>query len=276
MTEALVIEGLSVRLGGRLAIDGVNLTVAAGEVVGIVGANGGGKTTLLRAALGLAPRSGGESRLGGRSVERLSETDRARLAAYLPQIRDVAWNLPAWRLVALGLPRVGAAQARDAAIAALGDLGVASLADRGVLDMSGGERARVLLARMIVTGAPLLVADEPAAGLDPDAQFLVMELLRDQAAKGVAIAVSLHDLTLAARGCDRLAVLANGRLVAFDKPDRAITPEILGSAFGLEGGLVPTPHGQVVAVTRRYRPPASGGVGGAAAIAGPGATNDGR
>ena len=248
--DALTLDTLSVRLGGRLALDRVSLAVAPGEVLGIIGANGGGKTTLLRAALGLTALVGGEARLAGRLVSRLSLPERARLAAYLPQDRDVAWNLPAWRLVALGLPRLGATRAREVAMAALAGLGVAGLADRGVLDMSGGERARVLLARMIVTGAPLLIADEPAAGLDPDAQFLVLELLRAQAVRGAAVVVSLHDLTLAARGCDRLAVLASGRLVALGSPVQALSPAILKSAFGLDGELISTRHGVVVSTKR--------------------------
>ena len=251
MSAALRVEAISVRLGGRLALDGVTLEVRPGEILGVVGANGGGKTTLLRAALGLVPLCAGESALGGRNVARLPETARARLAAYLPQTRDVAWNLAAWRLVALGLRSSPTpAAARPAVMTALTDLGVADLADRGVLDMSGGERARVLLARMIVTGAPLMIADEPAAGLDPDAQFLVMTLLRAQAARGVAVVVSLHDLTLAARGCDRLAVLVGGRLAALDVPERALAPAILRQAFGLHGALIDTPHGPVIAASR--------------------------
>jgi iron complex transport system ATP-binding protein len=255
MTEVLALTDVTVRLGGRLALDRVTLTARGGEVVGVIGANGSGKTTLLRAMLGLSPLAGGEARLDGRPVARLSDRERAALAAYLPQSRDVAWNVPAWRLVALGLRRrMSGSLARKTAIDALGGLGVAGLADRGVLDMSGGERARVLLARMIVTAAPLLVADEPAAGLDPDAQFLVMELFRAQALRGAAVVVSLHDLTLAARGCDRLAVLANGRLVACDVPTRALSAEVLGNAFGLDGELVATRQGSVVAVARGYRP----------------------
>jgi iron complex transport system ATP-binding protein len=274
LTIALAIDNASVRLGGRLALDSVSLTVRAGEIVGLVGPNGGGKTTLLRAALGLTPLAGGEVKLGGRAVASLKESERARLAAYLPQGRDIAWNLQAWRLVSLGLPRLSGSAARDASIAALEGLGVAGLADRGVLDMSGGERARVLLARMIVTGSPLLLADEPAAGLDPDAQFLVMDLLRTQAARGAAIVVSLHDLTLAARGCDQVAVLTEGRMMTCDIPAVALSPKILRHAFGLEGELVSTPHGPVIAVARGYRPPELGGAG-ATTTEGPGA-RDGR
>ncbi len=102
----------------------------------------------------------------------------------------------------------------------------------------------------LLAGHDVLVADEPAAGLDPDAQLQVMELLRSRAAKGSAVVVSLHDLTLAARGCDRLAILAAGQLVALGPPEQALSPDILRQAFGLDGGLIPTRFGSVIAATR--------------------------
>jgi iron complex transport system ATP-binding protein len=239
-----------VRLGGRLVLDAVTLDVAAGEVVGVVGANGAGKTTLLRALLGLAPLSAGEARLAEQPVASLSEKARAALVAYLPQDRRVAWNLAAWRIAALGAVDRPAGVARDAALAALNEVGLSDLADRGVLDMSGGERARVLLARLMATRAPLLVADEPAAGLDPEAQLLAADLLRRQADAGRAVLVTMHDLTLAARHCDRLAVLGAGRLLIAAPPREALTPEILATAFHLDGALIDTPAGPVVAARR--------------------------
>jgi iron complex transport system ATP-binding protein len=126
-----------------------------------------------------------------------------------------------------------------------------AIAERGVLDMSGGERARVLLARLLATRAPLLVADEPAAGLDPDAQFLSLERLRARAEAGAAVMVTLHDLTLAARACDRLAVLHAGRLRALAPPARALSAEILAEVFGLEGALVESAAGLTLAARRR-------------------------
>jgi iron complex transport system ATP-binding protein len=116
-----------------------------------------------------------------------------------------------------------------------------------VLDMSGGERARVLLARLLATGAPLLVVDEPAAGLDPDAQFLAMARLRARAEAGAAVIVTLHDLTLAARSCDRLAALSEGRLRAVGQPAQALSPEILAEVFGLDGAMMHSPAGPVLA-----------------------------
>jgi iron complex transport system ATP-binding protein len=250
MTAALELIDAGVMLGGRQALAAVTLAAAPGEILGVIGANGSGKTTLLRAALGLAKLDGGEATLGGRAVGALTELERAGLAGYLPQERRVAWNMPAWRIAALGAAHQPPAEARRLALAALDQVGLADLAERGVRDMSGGERAKVLLARLICTGAPLLVADEPTAGLDPDAALRVMEVLRRRAQAGSAIVVTLHDLTLAARGCDRLAVLAAGRLVALAEPTEALRGEILATAFQLEGGLVDTPSGPVVAARR--------------------------
>lgn len=251
MTAALELLGAGVDLARRPVLAGVTLNVAPGEVLGILGANGSGKTTLLRAALGLIPLKRGEARLAGRPIGSLSEIERASLAAYLPQERRIGWNMPAWRVAALGALQRPPGVARRVAFEALARVGVGHLADRGVRDMSGGERGRVLIARLIATGAPLLIADEPAAGLDPDAQFLVMDLLRERAAAGAGVLATLHDLTLAARSCDRLAILAGGGLVGVGPPAEALNPETLSAAFGLDGELIDTSAGPVVAVRRR-------------------------
>jgi iron complex transport system ATP-binding protein len=239
-----------VRLAGRAVLDGASLMVAPGEVLGVVGPNGAGKTTLLRALLGLAPLAAGAAELGGRPVAGLGEAQRAGLAAYLPQERRIAWSLPAWRIAALGAADRPAPAAAAAARAALARVGMSDLADRGVLEMSGGERGRVLLARLLATRAPLLVADEPTTGLDPDAQLLALELLREEAAAGRAVVVTLHDLTLAARSCDRLVVLKAGAVAADGAPTQALRPEILSQVFGLAGALQQTPAGLVLAARR--------------------------
>lgn len=251
MTAALELTDVAVDIAGRRVVDGVNLAVSRGEVVGLLGANGCGKTTLLRAALGLMRVTGGEAKLAGRAVKGLGEGARSRLAGYLPQERRVGWNLPAWRVAALGAPHLPPAQAREVALAALTDVEMSHLAERGVFDMSGGERARVLLARLLATDAPLLIADEPAAGLDPDAQLLVMDILRARAAAGAAVLVTLHDLSLAARSCDRLAVMAKGRLVADDPPRAALTAEVLREAFGVGGVVIERDGSMVLSGLRR-------------------------
>jgi iron complex transport system ATP-binding protein len=251
MSAALELAGVCVQRGGRGVLDDVSLTVEPGEMLGLVGPNGAGKTTLLRAALGLQKRSSGAVTLSGRPLESLSEGERASAAGYLPQERRVAWNMPAEDIAALGAtglaPRDGLALAR----ACLDELEVAALARRGVLDMSGGERARVLLARLLATRARLLVADEPAAGLDPEAQLLILERLRSRAAGGTAVIVTSHDLTLAARACDRVAVLHNGRIRALGPPAQALSSEILAEVFALDGALIASPAGLTLAASRR-------------------------
>ncbi|MEO8812511.1 MAG: ABC transporter ATP-binding protein [Caulobacteraceae bacterium] len=250
MTPALRIDRARVNLGGRRVLDEVDLEVFPGEVLGLLGANGAGKTTLLRAAVGLAPLASGEVRLGGRSLASLSNAERAGLVAYLPQERRVGWNLPAWRIAALGAATCAPAAARRRALEALENVGMGWAAERGVLAMSGGERARVLIARLVAGGAPLLVADEAAAGLDPEAQFRIMALMRARAAKGTAVLATLHDLTLAARACDRVAVLFHGRIIAAGPPGQALSPAVLAEAFALEGEVVASAAGPVLAARR--------------------------
>jgi iron complex transport system ATP-binding protein len=250
MKPILTLDAVSVRRAGRLVLSDATLVVAPGEVVGVVGPNGAGKTSLLQAALGIAKLDGGVARLDGQDVSRLSDPRRAALAAYLPQERRVGWNLPAWRIASLGCLDRSPAEAREAARGALARVGLTALADRGVLDMSGGERARALLARLLVTGAPLMVADEPTVGLDPDAQFLTLDLFREEAARGAGVVLTLHDLTLAARACDRLVVLHAGRIAADGTPAQALTPAVLRDAFGLDGALEQTRAGPVLVAGR--------------------------
>ncbi len=176
---------------------------------------------------------------------------RAARVAYLPQERRLAWSLAAWRVASLGAVDRPPALAREAALAALARVEMTALADRGVLEMSGGERARVLLARLLATRAPLLVADEPVAGLDVEAQFHTLDLLREEAESGRAVVVTLHDLTLAARACDRVVVVVRGRVVADGSVAAVLTPDCLAEVFGLAGALVETTAGTVLAATRR-------------------------
>lgn len=250
MSALLSVRAARVRRGRERVLDAVSLEIGPGEVVGVLGANGSGKTTLLRAALGLIALEAGNTALSGEDVRRLSSAEKARRVGYLPQERRLAWNVPAWRAASLGAVDLPPAEAREIALACLAKVGLSSLAERGVFDMSGGERARVLLARLFATRAPLLIADEPAAGLDPDAQFLTLELLRAHAVAGGAVVVTLHDLGLAARMCDRLVVLREGRVAASGRPAEALTPAVLATAFGLEGELIEMPAGLVLAARR--------------------------
>jgi len=255
VTAAFALRDATVRRSHALVLRDASAEARAGEVLGVIGANGAGKTTLLRAALGLVRLERGRAELGGQDVRDLGDRERAARAAYLPQERRVGWNLPAWRVASLGAAHLPPRAARERAHEALAKVGLASLADRGVLDMSGGERGRVLLARLLASHAPLLMADEPGAGLDPDAQLLTLELLRAEAARGSAVVLTLHDLSLAARACDRLVVLSGGGIVAEGRPREALSPEVLAQAFGLDGRLEETSAGLVVAARRKDAPP---------------------
>ncbi|WP_374274166.1 ABC transporter ATP-binding protein [Brevundimonas sp.] len=250
---ALELIGARAALGRRTVLDGIDLSVAAGEVAVLAGPNGAGKTSLMRAALGLIPLTGGEARLGGQAVSSLSPGDRARRAAWLPQQRRLAWNMPAVEVAALGAPFLSGAEAVARARRWLERLEAGHLADRGVAEMSGGERARVMLTRLLVTEAPLLVLDEPLTDLDPDAQLLVLELLRERAQAGAAVLASLHDLGLAARGGDRVAVMAKGRMAAVGASMEALRPQVLSEVFGLTGAWVETRSGPALSVERAVR-----------------------
>jgi len=246
----LSLDKVQARLGKAVVLDGVDLSVAAGEVVALCGPNGAGKSSAIRAAVGLLATTGGQVRLAGTPIAELSHRQRAERAAYLPQERRIAWNLPAVEVAALGAPFLWGAEALERARAALNEVGAGHLVDRGMAEMSGGERARVLLARALVVDAPLLLADEPIAGLDPDAQRLVLERLRARADGGAGVLVSLHDLTLAATFADRVVVMGQGRVVADAAPIEALAPAVLREVFGLNGGWIEGPNGPLLAARR--------------------------
>lgn len=245
---SLAIEEVGVALGGRAVLAGVSARLDGGTFVGILGPNGAGKSTLTRALLGLVPATG-RVLLDGEAVASLARGAAARKIAYLPQGQTLHWPLSVERVVALGrLPHLApfsgmAAGDRAAVARALALADVAHLAGRTATELSGGERARVLLARALAVEAPVLVADEPLASLDPEHQLHGMELLRDQARAGGLVLAVLHDLGLAARFCDRLLVLDRGRLVADGAPAAVLTPALLADVYRVravigEGGVM--------------------------------------
>lgn len=248
--SVVALERATAAIGRRTVLDAVDLSIGSGELVALCGPNGAGKSSAIRAALGLLPLSGGRALLDGQALPDLSPGQRAECAAYLPQERRIAWNLPAVEVAALGAPWLAGEAALDRARAALVEVDIGHLADRGVSEMSGGERARVLLARLLTTRARALLADEPVAGLDPDAQLMVLERLTTRARAGQAVLVSLHDLTLAARFADRVVVLDQGRVVADGPPLEALRPEILRPVFGLSAVWIDGPDGPLLAASR--------------------------
>ncbi|SEN08860.1 iron complex transport system ATP-binding protein [Gemmobacter aquatilis] len=240
----LTLDHLTVRRDNTIPVNDVSLTVAPGECIGLIGPNGAGKTTLLRAALGLIAAEGHSS------LAPLSPRARAARVAWLPQQRDIAWAVSVGHLVSLGATARGRRPDHPSVAQALARMGLAAFRDRPATALSGGEQARVLIARALAQDTPLLLVDEPIAGLDPAQQIRTMRSLRaladdTQTEGGRAVVVSLHDLGLAARHCTRLIVLQQGRLVADGPPAAVLTEARMASVFGIACHHVDTPDGPV-------------------------------
>lgn len=242
MSTLLHLEALAVTLGKTRALEATNLEIERGDIVALLGPNGAGKTTLLRAALGLIPHEG-TSRLGDADAGRLSAHDRALRAAYLPQRPQSIWPLRVEAVVALGRYAYGAAPqrlgARDQAAvdAAIEACALQKLRTRRMDEISGGEKARAHLARALAQQAPLLLLDEPTAGLDPAQALGVAEVLCTHAAGSGAVLFSTHDIALAAGVAQRVVLLSGGRVVAEGSPEQALTADALRAAYGRDGRL---------------------------------------
>lgn len=236
----LELADLSLSRGQRTLLSGLSARFAPGSVSVILGPNGAGKSTLLDSIAGLRTPAAGTVRLDGVSVSAMPLRERARRIGYLPQGGELHWNLKCRELVALGrLPHrsafAGESEADRAAIAgAMAAADVEALADRPALTLSGGERARVLLARVLAGEPGLLLADEPLANLDPRHAMDALRLFRRAADGGAAVVLVLHDLQAAARAADQLLLLANGRCLAQGAPADVLTPPLLADAYGLE------------------------------------------
>jgi iron complex transport system ATP-binding protein len=233
-------RGLRVVLGAREVVAGADMVAHAGEITAVIGPNGAGKTTLLRALAGLLPAAAGAATLGARALADWESGALARVLAYLPQERTVHWGLTARAVVGLGrLPHRAFAAGESAAdraaiIAALAAMDVTHLADRTVLELSGGERARVLVARTLAQDAAVLLADEPAAGLDPAHQLALFEHFTRLAGAGRTVVVAMHDLSLAARFCHSIVLMQAGRVVAAGAPAHVLTASHLAAVYNIE------------------------------------------
>lgn len=234
----LGVTKLSVERSRRNILDSVSVTFASGQVTAVLGPNGAGKSTLLSCMAGLLLPSLGIVDLDGTPLTVLAADERARRIAFLPQTPEISWPVDVATLVALGrIPfrrRAGDADNEAAVRRAMQATRTAQWAQRPVTTLSGGERARVLLARVLAGESDWILADEPFAGLDPAHQFEAADLLRSQAAHGHGVVLTIHDLALAARIADRVVVLHRGRIVADDTPEAALTPSTLREVYGIE------------------------------------------
>ena len=253
----LMVESLGVALGGKTVLDAIDVRFAPGQVTAIVGPNGAGKSTLLACLAGLRKPDAGVVRLGLTPVLGLPHRERARRIGFLPQTPEVAWAVDVETLVGLGrTPHSGARGLGDsdhvAVQQALIRTRMIELARRDVTTLSGGERARALLARVLAGEPSWLLADEPLAGLDPGHQLDTVDLLRGFAAEaGHGVVMTLHDLGVALRLADRVIVLEGARIIADGAPLDALTPAVLAQAYGVEAAVVAGVSGPLIELVGR-------------------------
>lgn len=230
----------SLSIKGTALLRHASLTLNPGELVVLLGPNGAGKTSLIRIALGLARPDSGSAAIGGIDPATMAPAERARAVTYLPQMRDLAWPIRVRDVVALGRFAYGAPPARlgeadQIAVAhALAACDLLALADRATDTLSGGELARVHIARALASEAPLMIADEPVASLDPRHQHQVMRLIRAFVDRGGGALVVLHDLDLAALFADRLVWMSEGRTLAEGSVAETMTPHWIEAVYGIQ------------------------------------------
>jgi iron complex transport system ATP-binding protein len=230
------VQGLSVSLDEKAVVDNVSLDLNAGEVLGLLGPNGAGKSSLLKSIVGLLPSSG---RLTLDEQPWLAQPPayRARMMAYLSQSDTVTWPLTVERVVGLGRiphePESSMAR-RSALDRVFEETELSALRSRSIADLSGGERARVLIARCFAVEAEYVLADEPIAGLDPFHQLQFMELFAARARAGAGVLLVLHDLSLAARFCDRVVLMRDGQILGQGTPAETLLPALLEDVYQVE------------------------------------------
>lgn len=230
-------EAVSVRRDGRALVDTVSFSLHPGEIVAVLGPNGAGKSTLLKVMSGVLAPTSGTVRVGDAILGALHRRVLSQTIAYLPQQRTVHWPLTVERVVALGrLPhRSFSAQETDAdrqsIAAAMRDMAVESFAARPITTLSGGEQARVLMARTLAQEATYIIADEPTAGLDCAHVYALGEAFQRLARAGRGIAVALHDVALAARIADRIVLMKDGMCIASGQPAAVLTKINLQTVF---------------------------------------------
>ena len=241
---------LAAGYGARTVLSGVSLALARGRVSVLLGENGSGKSTLLKALAGILPPQAGEVLLDGRSLASVPRREAARAIGYLPQGFEPLFPMRALDLVLLGrTPHLGAfgapgAADRAAAEAALAEMDASALARADLRAMSGGERQRVLLARVLAGAPSVLLLDEPTANLDPRHRFCVLDAMRRRAAGGGTVLFSTHELDVASQGADDAVLLAGGRVLAGGPVAATLTDGLLSELFAVSARVSPGPGGR--------------------------------
>ncbi|PXW79374.1 iron complex transport system ATP-binding protein [Blastomonas natatoria] len=252
--SGLAVDHLTLARGGRPVLDSVSAVFSPGRVTAVLGPNGAGKSTLLGCLAGLLAPDAGQVLVGARPRQTLGMRELARQIGLLPQGGDVHWDVDVATLVGLGRyphrARWGETQQDRAAVArAMAATDVTRFATRPMAALSGGERARVLLARVLAGEPQWLLADEPLANLDPAHQLDTLACLRDVARGGAGVIVVLHDLNHAIQVADEILLLRDGRTVAQGAPAEVLTPERIAETYGVAGQIGTTPGGVPFIVT---------------------------
>jgi iron complex transport system ATP-binding protein len=249
MAAALQLESVTYEIDGATLIAGVDLAVEAGTFLGVIGPNGAGKSTLLRLAAGLTAPTDGEIVLASAPLGALARRRVAQLLGYVPQqarldfpfsVEDAVMD---GRNPHLGRFQVGGAADRRVVREAMAHTGILAIAERNVQTLSGGEKQRVLIARALAQQPRVLLLDEPTANLDLYHQHAILQLVRDLVReRELAVVAAVHDIGLAARYCDQLAVLTHGRIVATGPPATTLSPALLAEVFSVDAEVAPDPH----------------------------------
>jgi len=248
------VEGLSYRYNSASALDGLTFEVERGELVGLVGPNGSGKTTLLKCLSRVLTPCSGAILLDGRDISKMSLLEVARICASVPSEFSADVNLPVVDAVLLGRhPHVRGVWWEDerdeeVAMRAIERMKISDFARRRLGELSSGEKQRVMLAKALAQEAKVLLVDEPVAYLDIRYQLEIMEILRTLADDGVTVIAAMHQLSLAARYCDKLIVLKKGRIVACGKPEEVICEELIEDVYGVKAFVQKLPSVGLVVI----------------------------
>jgi len=256
--SSLQVRHLSVRAGAKRLVDDVSLEVEAGTWCTIIGPNGAGKTSLVEVIAGLRQPAAGEVLIDGEPIGKMSERERARTVALVPQHPIVPGGMSVFDYIALGrtayhgLFRAESAQDRRIVEAVLERLTLGEFRDRDVATLSGGERQRMVLARALAQSTTVIVLDEPITGLDLRHQMDLLELLKKEVVEcGLTLVATLHDLTLAGQFADRLVLLDGGRVVLDGPAGEVVRSEVLGATYGMNLRVVDVDGADVVVPVRR-------------------------